>query len=107
VGDADPSCVEKIANIQTVRIPGGTGYGFEQGEIEDSQIMEREGDDQPDLTQQSSNGVETKENEREDEELLDYEEDPALLEQAQMADLERNLEARATKLIEDMVVTLP
>jgi hypothetical protein len=41
-----------------------------------------------------------------EEELLDYEEEPSVLAQIQMADLERKVEERATKLIEDKRVSL-
>jgi hypothetical protein len=70
--------------------------------------MEEEGaETQMDLTQQSSNGVEGNEDEGYDEELLDYGDDPTTLEHAQMADIERKVEERAAKLLDDKVVTLP
>jgi hypothetical protein len=39
--------------------------------------------------------------------LLDYEDDPTTLEHAQMADIEKKVEERAAKLLDDKVVTLP
>jgi hypothetical protein len=81
-------------------------YG--EGEIESSHTVGGGGDEAlMILTQQSSNGVEKNEGEGGDEELVDYEDDSTALEQAQMVNLEKKVEERATKLLEDMVVTFP
>jgi hypothetical protein len=86
---------------------GGGESRLEEGEIEFSQTAGGAGGDMlMDLSEHSSIGGDVIEDGVGEEELLDYEEEPSVLAQIQMADLERKVEERATKLIEDKRVSL-
>jgi hypothetical protein len=101
--DVTPKTIEGCVAIRPYDLSSGGGESrLEEGEIEFSQTAGGAGEDMlMDLSQHSSIGSDVTEDGAGEEELLDYEEDPSALAQIQMADLERKVEERATKLIED------
>jgi hypothetical protein len=92
---------------------GGEEHTHEEGELIDSTSecrgeKEREIVKTPMLTQQSSvpDSI-AAEMETEGEELVDYEEEPTSNEMTEMANLEKSMEERANKLLEDQAIKIP
>jgi hypothetical protein len=107
--DVTPKTIEGCVAVRPYDLSSRGGESrLEEGEIEFSQTAGGAGEDMlMDLSQHSSIGGDVTEDGAGEEELLDYEEDPSALAQIQMADLERKVEERVTKLIEDKRVSLP
>jgi hypothetical protein len=115
---------EENSKIQTDNMPeGGDQLGLvddhimEEGELIDSlsgSTTERKTiEDQektPILTQQSfilARALNATDMETEAEEMVDYKDEPANIEMAEMANLERSIEARASKLLEEQAIKIP